>query len=71
MSILLQEIGEGKEKEKSDNIAINGENDFAYAHIKGSSGDNVEACIAKLQGQHGQVQLHSFRHRTPHSLRRG
>ena len=63
--------GKRNEQEKSDNVAVDWENKFANAHVKGSSWDNMEAGIAKLQGQHGRMQLKPFGDGAPHSGRRG
>jgi len=68
---LFQEVGKRKEQEKSNNVAVDWENKFANAHVKGSSGDHMEAGVAKLQGQHGRMQLNPFRNGAPHSGGRG
>lgn len=67
LDLLFEEIGKRQEEKESKNVSVDRENNLANAHVKGSSGNHMETSIAKLQGQHGYVELKPFRDRTPHS----
>ena len=63
---LFKKISKRQEEKKSENVAVDGIDNLADAHVKGSSGDYMETGIPKLQGQHGHVQLEPFGDRTTH-----
>jgi len=67
--ILLKKIGEGNKEDECNNVPINREDKLAYPHVKGSSRDDMEPGVPKLQRQHGAMQLELFGYRTPHPLR--
>lgn len=50
MFLLLQKIREGKQQEKSDNVSIDDEDDLADAHVEGGPRNDMEPCVAELQG---------------------
>ncbi|RWV84442.1 hypothetical protein GW17_00053845 [Ensete ventricosum] len=60
--LLLQEEGKRNEEDQGDDVAVDGEDHLTDPHIKGRPGDDMEAGVAKLQGQHGHVQLRPLRH---------
>lgn len=66
--VLFDEICEGEEEEQSDDVSVDGEDEFTDSHVEGSSRDDMKTGVAELQGQHGSVELEPLRYGTRHSL---
>jgi len=59
--LLLEEVGERGEEAERDEVAVDGEDELADAHVERQPGHHVEAGVPELQRQHRHVQPRALR----------